>query len=263
MSAPGTVPVSCLPEPDDVKIDEGTMLPERCHVSGFAGVQSSLRGWLENDLQFPCSDFVGKQKRVGQRNASSLRCWLETDEQFHVSESKGPLHGRRRRGARTISTSRCSSSAQGGRVSACSTRFLGSAEAGSGLVPSSHSFVACDSLSLRVESPSSRVQRVTAALHGAWCLWFFLNSENSVGDTEDGGLRFLAFTCCENPTVRCVLGATKALSTSTRCGVRRPAVEKLHEETWAGLLTNQGLRISQEVEIVPGCAGLVTVGENR
>ena len=29
---------------------------------------------------------------------------------------------------------------------------------------------------------------------------------------------------------------------------------KLHEETWAGLLQNQGLRISQEVEIVPVCA---------
>ena len=83
----------------------------------------------------------------------------------------------------------------------------------------------------------------------------FLNSENSVGDTEDGGLRF------------CVPGETKALSTSTRCGVRRPAVDefphpqqtplKLHEEAWAGLLTNQGLRISQEVEIVPGSAVLV------
>ena len=51
---------------------------------------------------------------------------------------------------------------------------------------------------------------------------------------------------------------------STRRGVRRPAVDesahtqqaplKLHEETWAGLLTNQGLKISQEAEIVPGCA---------
>ena len=28
----------------------------------------------------------------------------------------------------------------------------------------------------------------------------------------------------------------------------------MHEETWAGLLKNQGLKISQEVEIVPGCA---------
>ena len=46
--------------------------------------------------------------------------------------------------------------------------------------------------------------------------------------------------------------------------VGRPAVEKLaspqqapgrlHVETWAGLLRNQGPRISQEVEIMSGCA---------
>ena len=29
VSAPGMVPVKFLPEPDDVKIDEGTLLPER------------------------------------------------------------------------------------------------------------------------------------------------------------------------------------------------------------------------------------------
>ena len=62
----------------------------------------------------------------------------------------------------------------------------------------------------------------------------------------------------------CVPGGTKSLSTCTRTGVRRLAVEKLaspqqaplklHEEMWAGLLKNQGLKISQEVEIVPGCA---------
>ena len=127
-------------EPDDVKIDEGTTLPARCRVSGFAGVQSSLRCWPENDLQFSCSDFEGTQNRVETRSSPSLCRWLVTDEQFHVSVSKGVLHGRRRRVARTISSSRCSSSAQGGRFSACSTRFLGSTEAGSGLVPSSHSF---------------------------------------------------------------------------------------------------------------------------
>ena len=193
VSAPGMVPVSFLPEPDDVKIDEGTLLPVRCRVSGFAGLRSSLRCWPENDLQ-------GEQKRVGQRN-TSLRCKLETDQWFHVSESKGLLHGRRCRGARTISSSRCSSSAQGGRFSACYTRFLGSAEAGSGVVPSSHSFVAFDSLSLRVESPSSRVQRVTAALHGhhnagdthnsqnsysVHGACDVLNSDNSLGDIEAG-----------------------------------------------------------------------------
>ena len=32
---------------------------------------------------------------------------------------------------------------------------------------------------------------------------------------------------------------------------------KLHEETWAGLLMNQGLKISLEVEIIPGCAAVV------
>ena len=57
---------------------------------------------------------------------------------------------------------------------------------------------------------------------------------------------------------------TKSPSMSTRCGVRRSAVFesahpqqtplKLHEEAWAGLLQNPGLHISQEVEIVPGCA---------
>ena len=78
---------------------------------------------------------------------------------------------------------------------------------------------------------------------------------NSVGDTEDG------------VRASCVHGGTKAWSTSTLTGVWRPAVEKLaspqqaslklHEETWAGLLQNQGLGISQEVEIVPGCAARV------
>ena len=79
-----------------------------------------------------------------------------------------------------------------------------------------------------------------------------MNSSNSRGDTEARGQHF------------CVHGGTKSLSTCTRTGVRRPAVEKraspqqaplkLHEETWAGLLQNQGLGIFQEVEIVPGCA---------
>ena len=59
-------------------------------------------------------------------------------------------------------------------------------------------------------------------------------------------------------------GNTKSLSTSTRCGVRRPAVDelaqrqqasqKMHVETRAGLLKGPDLRITQEVEIVPGCA---------
>ena len=45
-------------------------------------------------------------------------------------------------------------------------------------------------------------------------LVFFLNSKTSVGDTEDGGRRF------------CVPGETKALCTSARCGVGRPAVDE-------------------------------------
>ena len=79
-----------------------------------------------------------------------------------------------------------------------------------------------------------------------------LNSENSVGDTEDGELRF------------CVPGETKSLSTSTWRGVRRSAVDesahlqqtplKFHDETWSGILRNQHPRFFREVEIVPGCA---------
>ena len=62
----------------------------------------------------------------------------------------------------------------------------------------------------------------------------------------------------------CFLGETKPSSTSTRCGVRRLAVDefvhsqqaprKLHEQTWAGFLNNQGLKFSQELEIMRGCA---------
>ena len=61
----------------------------------------------------------------------------------------------------------------------------------------------------------------------------------------------------------CIWGI-KSLSTCTRTGVRRPAVEKLaspqqaslklHDEMWAGLPMNLGPRIFREVEIVPGCA---------
>ena len=62
----------------------------------------------------------------------------------------------------------------------------------------------------------------------------------------------------------CAPGETKSPSTSTRCGVRCSAVDesahpqqtllKLHDETWAGLLRNQGPKIFREVDIVPGCA---------
>ena len=119
-------------------------------------------------------------------------------------------------------------------------------------------------LSVRVENPSARVARVNTALHqnscstparslhGVHVARCVYNSMNSLGN---GVVRERDF---------CVPGGTKSLSTCTRTGVRRPAVEKLaspqqaslkvHEETWAGLLKNQVLKISQEVEIVPGCA---------
>ena len=64
-----------------------------------------------------------------------------------------------------------------------------------------------------------------------------------------------------------VLEGTKALSTSTRIGVRCPAVEKLaspqqapgslHGEIWASILQKHCLKIFREVEIVPGCALVV------
>ena len=64
-----------------------------------------------------------------------------------------------------------------------------------------------------------------------------------------------------------VRGGTKAPSTSTRFGVRCPAVEKLaspqqapgslHGEVWASILQNQGPKIFREVEIIPGCAATV------
>ena len=65
-----------------------------------------------------------------------------------------------------------------------------------------------------------------------------------------------------------VRGGTKPKSTSTRDQVGCPAVEKLaslqqapgrlHVETWAGRNGNPSLPISQGVEILPGCADMVT-----
>ena len=121
-------------------------------------------------------------------------------------------------------------------------------------------------LSCRTESPSSRVARVTSALHNLCPVHSSSipthNSHarmpharcvvNSVGDTEDGG------------RLSCVYGGTKSTSTSTRTGVRCPAVEKLasphlspgslHDEMWAGIFKKQGPKIFREMEIVPGCA---------
>ena len=61
-----------------------------------------------------------------------------------------------------------------------------------------------------------------------------------------------------------VRGGLKRPSTGSLCKVRLSAGKKralskqqpvkVHDETWAGLLMNQGPRISRVVEIIPGCA---------
>ena len=66
----------------------------------------------------------------------------------------------------------------------------------------------------------------------------------------------------------CVLAETRALRTSTRCKVGRPAgkelaplqeaPEKLHVETWAGCKQGLDVKISQEVEMIPVCAVTVS-----
>ena len=194
----------------------------------------------------PVSSAVGRCSAVnlhGAQLGSGPSCSLQDDFAM-VQSSVGRRH-RRARGAHVRPP------AAGGicTVSQCN-------EAGSSL----------DLASIRVESPSLRVARVTSALHNL-CLAHSLsipahNSHarmsharcvvNSVGDTEDGG------------RLSRVPGGTKSLSTCTRTGVRRPAVEKLaspqqaslklHDEVWAGLPMNLGPRIFREVEIVPGCA---------
>ena len=135
-------------EPHDVEFDGGATF--LCTLS------ADVDGEFKSELQ-----------GAGERGHSSLRCWSEKTEQFHDPETKGELHGRRRRGGRKISSSLCSTSAPRGRSSLCSARALDVAEARSGSDSSvSHSFVAYDSsFSVRVESPG--VQRVNAALHGA------------------------------------------------------------------------------------------------
>ena len=239
------------------------------------GGHSSLRFWLEESVQFHNLEMKGDLGDAGQRSRSSLRRWPENTEQFHEPETKDEMIGSRRRvtGKRGQSSlRRWREKTEPFRVPQMKGAFFGRrrrlvcfAEAKSGSdLDVSHSF---DLSSVRVESPLSRVQRVTAALHGhhnacdthnshnsysVHVACGVLNSENSVGDTEAGGQRFG------------VPGGTKSLSTSTRCGVRRSAVcesahtqqtpLKMHVETWAGLLRNQGPKIFWEVEIVLGCS---------
>ena len=93
---------------------------------------------------------------------------------------------------------------------------------------------------------------LTRSLHDVHVARCVHNSMNSLGDRV---VRERGF---------CVPGGTKSLSTCTRTGVRRPAVEKLaspqqaslklHVETWAGLLKNRGPKIFREEKIIPGCA---------
>ena len=228
------------------------------------GGHSSLRFWPEESVQFQNDEMKGTLGSSGQRSRSSLRRWHENTEQVHEGvsgqrsrsllrrwqENTVPFHEPVTKGEMFWSRRR-------------RRRGGGLAETRSGRVLDvSHIF---DLSSVRVESPLSRVQRVTAALHGhhnacgthisqnsysvhdACGVW---NSENSRGDTVAGGQRF------------CVQGGTQLLSTSTRTRVRRSAVYesahtqqaplKLHVETREGLFRNH--KIFRELDILPGCA---------
>ena len=203
---------------------------------------------------------------------------------YHVPELHGeldgagdPLRGRRGRGWRagssslsvkTRSSSTLSRSQARGRSSASAAR----SEAGGGFDSLVPLFDRCDGHSTRCHCVTSILHdnlgftphacstarnsqyahtRATG-LHGRE----FQNSMNSVGDTEAGRRRFT------------VSGRTKSLRPSARCMVGRRAGKELalvqlasgrvHEETWAGCKGSLRLKISQELEIVPGCAVTVS-----
>ena len=109
-------------------------------------------------------------------------------------------------------------------------------------VPHSRSFSLCSSVVSKVSNSSSI---------------------NSCG--EHGGASGHKNSCTVHAAE--VRGGTKALSMSTRLGVRCPAVEELaspqqapgslHEEVWTSILCNQGPKIFREVEIIPGCVASV------
>ena len=201
------------------------MLTLRC-VSGRRNLFSAIK--MKGDLG-----------DAGQRSRASLRRWPEKTEPFRVPQMKVAFFGRRRRG-------RC---------------FAG-ARSGSDF-DVSHSF---DLSSVRVESPLSRVQRVTAALHGhhnacdthhsqnsyqrAWCLKCF-----EFG--EFGGRQKMrdVSLCSWEQQSRCVrvLGAVRRSAVDESAHAHQAPL-KLDDETWAGLMRNQGLRFSQEEGIVPVCA---------
>ena len=209
--------------------------------------ETELEGAQFVDLVASSSGFETERKDVQFFEAEATKSGL-------VVASAGPLRsvdpgkgdaghlgGRRRKGRAVVGAGTCQ-------------------RAEAGLTPDDL-FVSC-----RVEDPSSRVARVNTALHlnsystPTRSLHAAHNSHarmsharcvvNSVGDTDDGG------------RLSCVYGGIKSLSTCTRTGVRRPAVEKLaspqqaslklHDEMWAGLPMNLGPRIFREVEIVRG-----------
>ena len=119
-------------------------------VDGGFDLKGELHGghsfWQEESVQFQNHQMKGELGHSGKRSRSSLRCWQENTEQFHEGvshepETKGEMIGSRRRRRR------------GGCIA--EARSVSDLDV-------SHSF---DLSSVRVESPLSRVQRVTAAMH--------------------------------------------------------------------------------------------------
>ena len=105
------------------------------------------------------------------------------------------------------------------------------------------------------EIHTHRINSLACSLHDVHYARCVPNSLNSAGDGIVRGRGV------------CIPGETKPSSTSTRCGVRRSAVDeythpqltplKFHDEMWAGILRNQGLGISQEVESRTGVCNYV------
>ena len=132
-------------------------------------------------------------------------------------------------------------------------------------------FVPCTSPSQRVHLVDSVVQlsssQDTHGMHGD------MNSCGSVhgGVMHDNSSGLHVNSCGHKNSCHVhaaeVRRGTKALSTSTRLGVRCLAVEELaspqqapgslHGEVWASILQNQGPKTFREVEIIPGCAATV------
>ena len=94
-----------------------------------------------------------------------------------------------------------------------------------------------------------------------------LNSQGLHSARGNSGGHINSYRCSKN-SCGGVRGGTKPMSMSTRCQVGCLAVQKsaslqqapgrLHVETWAGRNGNPSLPISQVVEIMSGCADMVT-----